>query len=30
VKLHVPGTSTKSAEQYTADLTWTLTDAPAP
>ena len=30
VKLHVPGTSTKSAEQYTANLTWTLTDAPAP
>lgn len=30
VKLFVPGTTTKSAEQYTADLTWTLTDAPAP
>ena len=30
VKLHVPGASAKSAEQYTADLTWTLTDAPAP
>lgn len=28
VQLHVPGASTKSAEQYTADLTWTLTDAP--
>lgn len=30
VTLEVPGTSAKSAEQYTADLTWTLTDAPAP
>ncbi|MBO1103944.1 WxL domain-containing protein [Enterococcus faecalis] len=28
VRLFVPGSSTKSAEQYTADLTWTLTDAP--
>lgn len=28
VKLHVPGTSSKSAAQYTADLVWTLTDAP--
>ena len=28
VQLHVPGASTKSAGQYTADLTWTLTDAP--
>ncbi|MCU2243125.1 WxL domain-containing protein [Enterococcus faecalis] len=29
VKLHVPGATAKSAEQYTTDLTWTLTDAPA-
>lgn len=29
VTLDVPGTAAKSAEQYTADLTWTLTDAPA-
>jgi hypothetical protein len=28
VKLHVPGTSTKSAEAYTTDLVWTITDAP--
>ncbi|HFD0793059.1 TPA: WxL domain-containing protein [Enterococcus faecium] len=27
--LEVPGSSTKLAKQYTADLTWTLTDAPA-
>jgi hypothetical protein len=28
VRLYVPGSSTKSSEQYTADLTWTLTDTP--
>lgn len=28
VTLEVPGTSTKKAAQYTADLIWTLTDAP--
>ena len=27
-KLFVPGTSTKSAAEYTATLTWTLADAP--
>ena len=27
-KLFVPGKSTKSAEEYTATLTWTLADAP--
>lgn len=30
VNLHVPGSSEKSVAQYTADLTWTLADAPAP
>ncbi len=29
VTLDVPGSSSKTAEQYTAELTWTLTDAPA-
>lgn len=28
VKLFVPGSSTKSATKYSANLTWTLTDAP--
>lgn len=30
VRLDVPGNIAKSAEQYVAELTWTLTDAPAP
>lgn len=29
VRLFVPGNSTKNATEYTASLTWTLTDSPA-